>query len=190
MIVGLERLSKSIIEGNDFDDFFTIHQKNLTSILFSVNCVEAKINELISVYEIDDRTSLHDKIKVIIEIEKKVNIIEKFNLVCALLNKEGWESSKEPYQSFELIQTLRNEIVHFKGKYEENGTYPKKLRNLFQKIDCSVSEEDIWLKCVLGNKNIAQWILEVTRKIINIIDNKIKKTSPNKPAKPQAGAVG
>ena len=75
LIVGLERLSNAVKEGNDFNDFFTIHQKNITSILFAVNFIEAKINELISVFEIDNRTILHNKIHVITDIERKISLI-------------------------------------------------------------------------------------------------------------------
>jgi hypothetical protein len=175
LIVGIERLSRSVIEGNDFDDFFTIHQKNLTSILFSVNCIEAKINELVAVFGIDNRTSIHDKIQVIFDIEKKISLIEKYNLVCSYLNEELWDASNEPFQSFEIIQILRNEIVHYKGKFEKKGIYPKKLNNLFKKIKCVVTKDDIWLKCILENKNLSPWILEITKRMDKIIDEKISK---------------
>ena len=175
LIVGLERLSNAVKEGNDFNDFFTIHQKNITSILFAVNFIEAKINELISVFEIDNRTILHNKIHVITDIERKISLIEKYNLICLYLNEKPWDSSQEPYQSFEMIQLLRNEIVHFKGRYETPGIYPKKLKNLLLKINCTVTSEDIWLKCILNNKDLCSWILKVTKKIDKIIDKKILK---------------
>ena len=53
---GLKNLVESIKNGENIEDFFTLQQKNLTAILFSVNFIEARINELIAVFEVDKRT--------------------------------------------------------------------------------------------------------------------------------------
>ncbi len=175
LLVGLERLAKASLKEPDFEDYFTIHQKNLTAILFSVNCIEAKINELIAVFEIDERTVLHSNIKAILDIERKVTLKEKFNLICALLNEDLWNSSIEPFQSFEVIQSLRNEIVHYKGKFDTRGKIPNRFKNLLDHLSINVVDEDLWIQVILESKRLPDWILRKTKLLDSIINERILK---------------
>ncbi|OKL40841.1 hypothetical protein [Pontibacter flavimaris] len=174
-IVGLESIANSITTPSQVTDFLSIHQKNLTAILYAVTYIEAKINEFIAVFEIDTRTKLHSSIKAVTDVQRKISVIEKFNLLCILLNENSWDSSKEPFQSFEMIIFIRNEVVHYKGKFEDGGKYPKKIKNLFHELDCTVEENKLWLNVLLECDRLPSWILKVVNRIDDTINKKILK---------------
>ncbi|MFD2514026.1 hypothetical protein ACFSRY_09125 [Pontibacter locisalis] len=174
-IVGLERIARSITNPTEVKDFLSLHQKNLTAILYATTYIEAKINELIAAFEIDPSTELHSSIKVIIDVQRKISIIEKFNLLCTLLKENSWDSSKEPFQSFEMIIFIRNEVVHYKGKYEDGGKYPKKIKNLLHELDCAVEGNRLWLNVLLECDRLPCWILKVVNEIDSIINKRILK---------------
>ena len=100
---------------------------------------------------------------------------EKFNLICAQLNEKLWDSSTEPFQSFEIIQTLRNEVVHNKGKFDSRGKIPKKLKNLIHQLEIKIEEDDLWIQVILESKTLSQWILNSTKQIDNIMRDRILK---------------
>ena len=151
---------------------------NSACILFATSSIEAKLNELISISSIcyfDNPESFWHKIKKQI---KELSIEKKWNIV-ALNNKSTiWDNSKEPFQSYNLITSLRNELVHFKGELLPKDKSPtKKIKGLMNllKIKSSASfiEDDCstWCSDLFQNKKLGKWVAEKT----NSFESQINK---------------
>ena len=167
---GLKRIAEYIDQNKSEDNYLNLHQLNICAIYFAVNIIEARINEFINVYKADNRTFLYDKIDIIIDIYKKTKIKDKYNLICSLLDEDTWNSSKEPFQSFEIIEFLRNEFIHYKGEYQiRDKLPPKKVINLSHKIGVTFPPNSLWINDVLGSNKLAPWIYDITDKMEKII---------------------
>ncbi len=78
-----------------------------------------------------------------------------------------WDGSIEPFQSYETITALRNELVYFKAQFLGKDETPNnKITNLVQQLgiksDASFIEDDSssWVYDLLCNKELGIWVYE------------------------------
>jgi len=77
-----------------------------------------------------------------------------------------WDNSKEPFQSFTLITSLRNELVHYKGELLPKDTPPiKRIKGLMDHLGveskASFIENDcsVWVCDLLNSRDIGPWVV-------------------------------
>jgi hypothetical protein len=141
---------------------------NTACIFLATSAIEAEINELISVaqacYKEEPKSFCHALSPSLI---KKLSMTEKWNLIAANENGSLWNGTIEPFQSFDLINSLRNELVHYKGKMLPKGEAPnRKIKGLLDRFgieDNSLFKEDDcsgWVRALLNNKKLGLWVAD------------------------------
>jgi len=142
---------------------------NSSSIINAACFLEARINEEISIgvlctgFEVD--SSEYKEWSTIQNLQKKLTIQEKWDLVSLRTNGVLWDKGREPFQSFEIISSLRNELVHYKGEFLGKDEAPnKKIASLMKVLGISSSatwiEDDCssWVAELLGSKKLSAWV--------------------------------
>lgn len=175
---GCQKFGEKALNEDTFDDIINISQKNLAALIFGYTSIEAFINEIITISEVSKRLSINKKyFEVLIEFEKKLTIKDKYNLLAGLLRSDIWDSSKEPFQSFEIIQTIRNEVIHHKGRWDNEGDLPiKKLKPLFDKFKINLPNEKTWQGELFQCKEFGMWVFKKTDNLKkNIHENLLSK---------------
>lgn len=154
---------------NSTDNKQEIRIFNSSSIINAACFLEAKINEEISIgvlcygFEPD---SLESKEWLTIQnLQKKLTIQEKWNLVSLRTNGVLWDKGKEPFQAYEIISSLRNELVHFKGAFLGKDEAPNKkivglMKSLCITSTASWVEDDCssWVTDLLNSKELSAWV--------------------------------
>jgi len=140
---------------------------NTSCIINAASYLEAKINEEISIavicYEESDAEG--KAWRAIQNVQKKLTVQEKWDLVALRTNGTEWNKAIEPFQSIELIISLRNELVHYKGAFLGKDEAPnKKITSLMNQLGVSSKatwiEDDCssWVADLLCSKKLAEWV--------------------------------
>ena len=149
---------------------YVVFLSNTSCILLAASMLEAKINELIAnVVGLNSETAkvplpfwrvLHDS-------RKELSYKEKWNLIASASNGVLWDLSREPFQSYDLIVSLRNELVHYKGEYGKGAAPPvKKIEGLLQRfkgpgfVFLGAPDDTHWVTELLSAKGLAEWVSE------------------------------
>ena len=145
---------------------------NTACILLGASIIESMLNEWISFRETMGPDNWRKHIKkeywqTLNSIQKNISVRDKWNLFASVIGGELWDSSKEPFQSYEVILSLRNELVHYKGKFLRHGEVPvNKLKELFVKHSVGEKEpkdiDDIssWITDLLESPSLGLWVKE------------------------------
>lgn len=141
-----------------------------TSCIVNAACfLEAKLNEEVAIARIcfdegSDERKCWDEIK---EGERRLSVPQKWNQVAALTGGCRWDSGVGPFQSFETISSLRNELVHFKGDLLGKDEAPSRkiaglMRQLGIKSRATWIEDDCssWVTDLLSEKTVVRWVSE------------------------------
>lgn len=142
---------------------------NSSSVINAACFLEAKINEEISIgvlcHGFEEDSPESKEWATIQSLQKKLTVQEKWNLVALRTNGVLWDNGREPFQSFEIILSLRNELVHFKGEFLGKDEAPnKKISGLMERLGVSSSatwiEDDCssWIADLLKSKDLAAWV--------------------------------
>ena len=142
---------------------------NSSSIINATCFLEAKINEEISIgvlcYGFEPDSPESKEWSTIQNLQKKLTVQEKWDLVSLRTNGILWDKSREPFQAFEIILSLRNELVHFKGEFLGKDEAPnKKIAGLMKSLGVSSSalwtEDDCssWVADLLNSKELSAWV--------------------------------
>lgn len=169
-------LSKTLLEACkyfsskaiDSSDDSEIIYANTACILCSTSSLEALINEWISIstnlIKEDELTFFWRNLESLV---KKLSITEKWDLIASHCNSTPWDNGHEPFQSFSLITSLRNELVHYKGTFlGKDETPTKKIESIMAKFGVKSKAtyigDDVssWLDDLLEVKGLASWIYD------------------------------
>ena len=163
-----------------------IQINNSACILFSTSAIESKTNEFISMnilIDMDNKIPLFKEIK---RLEQKLSLEDKWNLISTILKSPEWDNSKEPYQSYNTIKSLRNELVHFKGTpYGKNEAPTKKIIGLLSELniknESSFIEDDFssWIDDLLRSPKLGKWVANKTNRFMEEIQE-LRKFNPFK----------
>ncbi len=145
-------------------------------MIYSASCIvnascflEAKLNEEVAIARIcfDKGSEERKKWDCIKEGERRASVAEKWNQVAALTGGVLWDSGKEPFQTFETISSLRNELVHFKGELFGRNEAPSRRiaalkRQLGIQSEATWIEDDCstWVADLLSKKSAVVWVAE------------------------------
>ena len=87
---------------------------NTACIFFANSSIEAKINEWVSITQACFKEEPKSFCHSLAPLVKKLKLSEKWDLIASNGNGTLWDKGKEPFQSYEVISSLRNELVHYK----------------------------------------------------------------------------
>jgi hypothetical protein len=102
----------------------------LDAVILSATALEAFINE-VSLGPISMR--LYKKMEFLGEWLERLDIRQKYCLIPYLLWERTWDRGSQPYQDFETLVALRNELVHYKMKPYELGGMPPCAKELWKR---------------------------------------------------------
>lgn len=154
----LSKLAKS------FENPFEVRMANSSCIFFGVSCIEARLNEQFSAFSaISDVDGADSGFwKSLEERHIRSSIQNKWNIVANKLSGIEWSNGSEPFQSYNLVVTLRNELVHYKGAlYGKAETPNKRIAHVMKTLgvtssprftddDCSSRSYDLLSSNKLG----------------------------------------
>jgi hypothetical protein len=132
--------------------------------------LEAKLNELSA--EMVTHESGEPKAplafwKTVHDLRKDLGWKDKWNLIASASNGKVWDSSCDPFQSYDLINSLRNELVHYKAEYAAvSEPRVKKINDLLQRFaepefaTFAFPGQPDWVSRLLPSKKLGAWISE------------------------------
>lgn len=133
--------------------------RNISAIILSFTSIESLLNEIIvSGAELNEFEN-QEYYKSIKRLDRKLDIQGKYDLIAITRSIETWDSSREPFQSFEIIKFLRNHIIHFKGEFTGLDYYPKKLKPLLDDLRI-IEIEKSWESSLFSHSELAKWVFE------------------------------
>ena len=158
---------------------------NSACVFFASSCIEAILNERISMYhtlgkDIRDQHIPMQYWETLFNIQKNKSIKEKWNLIISVLGGQLWDSSKEPFQSYDILFSLRNELVHYKAHFKEMGDAPtRKIKSLLEtligkiKVSNNPEEYKAWVTTLLESPKLGNWVKEKVNYWWSMINGRI-----------------
>lgn len=153
-------------------DVDRIIELNAACVMFAAAYIEAMLNEQLTlVTEVEnDRTPPRAYWESLCRLERDLRVADKWNLIASVSGGVVWDSGTQPFQFFDDIVSLRNELVHYKGKFLTVGNAPSnRLSRLAEKFDLPwghVVGDDPkvtpWVLKLLYNEKLSEWIAEQT----------------------------
>lgn len=124
-------------------------------VILLVACLEAYRNEFLSLLRQLEREKWEAKFA---EFENEYRDTRRRWLRTPLLfDKQPFDPGKEPFQSFCLLISLRNELVHYNPRFRTVLEFPsKRIQNLRTKFEFTHEGNADWTAQVL-NLNCAKW---------------------------------
>lgn len=149
-----------------FENTGDIRLANTSCILFGVSAIEAKLNESISVgaaIEADCSDTVWTEIQ---KSQMRSSLRDKWDRIGTDFEGALWNSGQEPFQSYELVVALRNELTHYKGTMFGKDETPNKrvahiMRTLGVKSEASFTEDDCscWVSDLLESRDLGRWVV-------------------------------
>ncbi len=142
---------------------------NAAAVVFAAASIEAVLNEQISLRsQFGPDSDMHHVPKefyeALVRAQKSISLKDKWNLFLAVRGGWPWDPSAEPFQSYELLIALRNELLHYKAEFLPDGEPPlRKLQPLIDRLavsDAPVEEDEtpVWLKRILESQQLGAWL--------------------------------
>lgn len=162
----------------------------LTSILLSCATLEAYINEAFML--IDDLTQLQpdsERINTFVSILKEVESSRgstrlKYLMGLTVLTDKPFDKGDQPYQDFDLLFSIRNELMHY--KLEKITDEPHRIiQKLRSKNICDV-EKGVKkpLHVEVATAACAKWACNTAADMINTIQSAISAAAKEKEVSP------
>jgi hypothetical protein len=146
----------------------------LAVVILARASLEAYLNEFLNLREHVDSQKWGAAISEL----RRVNIQSKWALAAQLFGGKSFEKAAEPYQSFSLLVTLRNELVHYDPKFLPLGRFPsKKIEALNSKFRFEYPGKTDWTAQVL-NPKCAEWACRTVRAMIGKFHGLIGSSDP------------
>lgn len=153
-----------------FENTGDVRLANTSCILFGVSAVEAKLNEMVSVgaaLGVDCTDTVWTEIQ---KSQMRSSLREKWDRIGTDCGGAVWDSGKEPFQSYELVVALRNELTHYKGTMFGKDETPNKriahiMRALGVKSEASFTEDNCssWVSDLLESRYLGRWVVNSVR---------------------------
>ncbi len=147
---------------------------NTSCIIFAAATLEAVLNEQISLRNVfgnDVHTQRIPKefVTALVNAQKTISLKDKWNLFVSMRGGRPWDSGQEPFQSYDLIIALRNELLHYKAEFFPCLEAPvKKLQFLIRRFcpmmnPATTDEVTPWLTGLLESRELGLWVKEKLR---------------------------
>ena len=146
---------------------------NIACALFGGSFLEARLNEEIAQMAHGPGRKIRPSRKfwtVLYEDQRDMATKQKWNLIASTCRGRVWHASVEPFQSYDLVISLRNELAHYKGIVTRNNEPPvKKLTTLMQRFKgqkdpmMSAFRVASWVDELLSAPELGAWIAKVVQ---------------------------
>lgn len=135
LLVGCHEFAASAKAVEDNNAAFSM---NVACALFGGSYLEARLNEEIAMMANGPGRKIRPSRKfwtVLYEDQKDMATKQKWNLIASTCRGRLWDASLEPFQSYDLVICLRNELAHYKGIVTKKNEPPvKKLKTLMDRF--------------------------------------------------------
>jgi hypothetical protein len=161
---------------------------NTAAVIFAAAAIEAVLNEQISIRQkfgpdMKNKHMSEEFFDALFNAQKTISLKDKWNLFTSIQGGTAWDSTREPFQSYDIVITLRNELIHYKAEFLGHYEPPvKKLHSLIKRFHPKTKLETPdelmdWLSCLLESKYLSQWLSKKIRyaEILELVLSK-KKT--------------
>jgi len=154
----LQDLFKSTFE---LDDKGILYRNNLCLIILSHTSMVMSMNEYIS-YGLNRSVfdkELEDEYKASIKlVDSSLDALLIQHKMCSYkLDVIAWKKGQAPFQNFEILNSIRNEFVHYEGKWLPDGAGPnKRITHLMNQL--KVEKNAGWVQDLLNNINFTKWL--------------------------------
>ena len=98
--------------------------------------------------------------------QMRSSLQEKWDRIATECGGAFWDSGREPFQSYELVVALRNELTHYKGTMFGKNDAPNKriahiMRALDVKSEARFTEDDCssWVSDLLESRDLGRWMV-------------------------------
>ena len=161
---------------------------NTATIFFAGSYIEARLNELIE--QMSSEIGVDPNIpmafwEILNDGKKTFSTRDKWNLIASASGGQVWDSSMEPFQALDVVTSLRNEIIHYKGEMGEDGKPRiKKLQPLLDKFRGSGNyvlqsmNVNSWVHDLLTCPALSRWVCEVIEPVAQNFDKLLSGGSP------------
>lgn len=142
---------------------------NTACIVFAAGAIEAVINERISL----EVTMFGDESKkpffeALAAAQRSISLKDKWNLFVSVRGGRRWDSAEEPFQSYDTIITIRNELLHYKADFLGHLEPPvNRIRPLLARFGVPsgrIDETNVqWLHALLEARDLGSWVKDKVR---------------------------
>lgn len=106
--------------------------------------------------------------------EKNVEVRLKWQIVPQLLWQRSFDMTRSPWQDFDILIRLRNDLLHYKGKYRDIGWIPNYLGHIRHLLSPEIQQEGAsifqtssdWIDRIC-NIRVAKWAFNTGIGMIN-----------------------
>jgi hypothetical protein len=150
----------------------TIHF-NTSCIFLAGSYIESWLNETIATYSSmgpDSGVRPSPDFWIALDLSQSTMSLKvKWDLIASIDGGTPWDLAREPFQSYGLILSLRNELVHFKGKFDSGEKPPvKKITKLLEKFSgdsqpslvLEAMASSSWVHNLLTARPLGTWVAE------------------------------
>jgi len=131
-------------------------------VILLQSCLEAYINEFLAVHRQMDVQKWGAAISQL----DRISLPEKWFRAPLIFSSKTFDKGAEPYQSFSLLVSLRNHLVHYDPRFRTPLEFPsKKVRSLKAKFTFSYEGRADWTTQVL-NLECARWGCQTVKAMV------------------------
>lgn len=146
---------------------YVVYVTNMACVFSAASFLEARLNELTAQCTgplANPRKLSPELWQTIHDMRKSLSHVQKWNLIASAAGGTVWSNDKEPFQSYDLLVSFRNEMVHYKGEFG-NGIDPpiKKIRSLQKrlKVPIEAAPRTSWFASLLYSPLLGRWASEL-----------------------------
>lgn len=160
----------------DTEDPIIIIEYNIACIILTYSYIESSLNEIINLAKDSKTKNLDDSyIDLLIKFERSTTIENKFKALAGPLKTTQWDYSCEPFQSFKILNSIRNELIHFKGGWQNLNTSPsKRIDDLIIKLKINAEHIAGWVNILFSSKELCSWTLSLLKKFQFLFEEILK----------------
>lgn len=149
-----------------------IHRRryfNTACIVFAAGAIEAVINERISLEAVLlNSVAKRSFYEALAAAQRSISLKDKWNLFVSVRGGDHWDSGQEPYQSYDTIITIRNELLHYKADFLGHLEPPvNRIRPLLARFGVPNERADDphvhWLDALLETRDLGNWVKDRVR---------------------------
>ena len=137
---------------------------NTACIVFAAGAIESVINERISLEAVLlNSVASRSFYEALAEAQRSISLKDKWNLFVSVRGGHHWDSSQEPYQSYDMIITIRNELLHYKADFLGHLEPPvNRIRPLLRRFGVPRERADDphvhWMDVLLESRELGRWV--------------------------------
>lgn len=150
---------------------YEVYVSNMACVFSAASFLEARLNELTAQCTgplAKPRRLTPELWQTMHDMRKSLSHVQKWDLIASAAGGTVWRSDKDPFQSYDLLVSFRNEMVHYKGEFGDGIDPPiKKIRSLQKRLKVPVealhkeAPRTSWFASLLYSPRLGRWTSEL-----------------------------